>query len=95
MERIKLHVIHAKKSTGRQRIIKQFRESSEALIDIEAEFLDDLFNEDDLRTYQQLYSKYSLDYYMKAKELQESTANVVEVNLEYFTKYFPVEGSRI
>ena len=94
MERIKLHLIHSKRSEGRQRIIKQFKESSEALIDIEADFLDDLFNEFDSRTYQELYSKYSVDYYLKAKELQESTSNVVEINLDYFIKYFPVEGSK-
>lgn len=94
MERIKLHLIHSKISEGRQRILKQFKESSEALINIEGDFLEFLFNEFDSRTYQELYSKYSVDYYLKAKELQESTSNVVEINLHYFIKYFPVEGAK-
>ena len=94
MERIKLHLIHSKISEGRQRILKQFKESSEALINIEGDFLEFLFNEFDLRTYQELYSKYSVDYYLKAKELQESTSNVVEINLHYFIQYFPVEGAK-
>tara|TARA_R110000850_G_scaffold98821_1_gene205015 strand:- start:42 stop:329 length:288 start_codon:yes stop_codon:yes gene_type:complete len=94
MERIKLHLIHSKISEGRQRILKQFKESSEALINIEGDFLEFLFNEFDLRTYKELYSKYSVDYYLKAKELQESTSNVVEINLHYFIKYFPVEGAK-
>ena len=94
MERIKLHLIHSKISEGRQRILKQFKESSEALINIEGDFLEFLFNEFDLRTYQELYSKYSVDYYLKAKELQQSTSNVVEINLHYFIKYFPVEGAK-
>jgi len=93
MDRVKLHLLTAKRSLGRQRIIQQFKDSSIILIEIEGDFLDELFNEGNLKTYQELYSKYSLEYYLKAKELQESTYNLVEINLDYFTKYFPVEGN--
>ena len=95
MDRVKLHLLTAKRSLGRQRIIEQFKDCSIILIEIEGDFLDELFNEDNLKTYQELYSKYSLEYYLKAKELQESTYKLVEINLDYFTKYFPVEGNSI
>lgn len=94
MERIKVDPNLGKRFSSKRAIItKQVKEASYELIDIEADFLDELFDEDNPKTYQELYSDYSLRYYLKAKELNENTISCVEVKKEYFSNhYFPIEG---
>lgn len=96
MERITIETLQKERFASRRAlVIKQVKEASYQLIDIEAEFLDELFDEENPKTYQDLFSEFSLKYYMKAQELDKKTIQYIKVNSSYFSAhYFPIEGKR-
>ena len=93
MERVRINHIHKDKFTRAAVINAHLRKSSYALIDIEAEFLDELFDEKTLESYRELYNKYCDKYKEAAEYWDKKTCNIIEINVNYFSQhYFPLEG---
>ena len=92
MERIKILLQHKNKFTRKGILTKQLKKISAELIEIESEFLDELFEQEEKQNYQELYSNYSLKYYLKAHEWNKKTVDLIQVNLQYFVQqYFKID----
>jgi hypothetical protein len=93
MERVSIDHVHKDVLNRRNIIIKNVRESSNELIDIEVDFLECLFDESNPKSYRELFQTYESKYSQKALEWENKTVNIVRVNTEYFKQhYFPIEG---
>lgn len=92
MERIKILLQHKNKFTRKGIIIKQLKKISAELIEIESEFIDELFEQEENQNYQKLYANYSVKYYLKAHEWNKKTVDLIQVNLQYFVQqYFKID----
>ena len=94
MERIKINYIHKDKFNRTKVLISRFRKFSEKLIDVEADFLEELFSDSEL-TYKQIYHKHEPVYKALAEEFHKNSTNCITVNVDYFEQhYYYVEGKR-
>ena len=92
MERIKINHIHKDRFTRAAVITSQIKKASFALIDIEGDFLEELFDEGNSKSYQELYDQFSVKYEECAEHWNYKTANILEVKKDYFAShYFPLE----
>jgi len=88
MERIKILIQHRNQFTRKGVITKKLKQISAELIEIEAEFLDKLFDRENKKTFQELYSIYSVAYYLAAHTWNKKTIDLIEVNLQYFVQQY-------
>lgn len=93
MERIKINHIHRDKFTRAAVINTQLKKASYALIDIEADFLEELFDENNSKSYADLYNEYCFKYEEVAKLWSNKTCEIIDIKVDYFENhYFPLEG---
>ena len=77
-------------------IIKQFKEASFKLVEIEGEFLDLLFNENNPLSYEQTFELYRTKFNNLAGSFPDQFYNSIEFDPCYFTeRYRPRHEERI
>ena len=92
MERIKINHIHKDRLKRTSVIISQIKKASFALIDIEGDFLEELFDEGNSKSYQEIYDHFLVKYEECAEYWDCKTVNILEVKKNYFAlHYFPLE----